>query len=160
MTATPNDESASARRSIAELQQRLAAALAELQTRSTERDEALAQQAATSEVLQIINTCVLPAPPLATGVRPNSVADHPAAGATRASLTVAEPRVLANDGEVRLGAANPARLDRRQPPASTALCFSEGDIPLLKPIRGSMLAAKPPGTRRMPVNVLPEGVRV
>ena len=48
MTALPQDVVADLRRRVAELEQTLESALAE-------RDEAIAQQAATAEVLQVIN---------------------------------------------------------------------------------------------------------
>ena len=49
MTALPKDVVADLRRRIAELEQ-------QLQSAAAERDEAIAQQAATAEILQVINS--------------------------------------------------------------------------------------------------------
>ena len=56
LTVTPDDSTADPRRIIAELQRKLDACATDLAQRTAERDEALAQQTATAEVLQVINS--------------------------------------------------------------------------------------------------------
>src|SRR6516162_2490412 len=56
MTAALDDEMTELRRANAELRQRLDERTVELELRTAERDEAHAQQTATSEVLQVINS--------------------------------------------------------------------------------------------------------
>jgi hypothetical protein len=56
MTASLDDEIAELRRANAELRQRLNELTVELELRTAERDEAQAQQTATGEVLQVINS--------------------------------------------------------------------------------------------------------
>src|SRR6516165_12748157 len=56
MTASLDDEMVELRRANAELHQRLDERTAELELRTAERDEAQAQQTATAEVLQVINS--------------------------------------------------------------------------------------------------------
>jgi hypothetical protein len=56
MTAALDDETTELRRANAELRQRLDERTAELELRTAERDEAQAQQTATAEVLQLINS--------------------------------------------------------------------------------------------------------
>ena len=56
LTVTPDDATADPRHIIAELQRKLDACATELAQRTAERDQALAQQTATAEVLQVINS--------------------------------------------------------------------------------------------------------
>ena len=56
MSATPHSTFANPEQLITELQRQLAECRAELTQRTAERDEALAQQTATAEVLQVINS--------------------------------------------------------------------------------------------------------
>ena len=56
LTVTPDDATADPRHIIAELQRKLAACATDLAQRTAERDEAFAQQTATAEVLQVINS--------------------------------------------------------------------------------------------------------
>jgi hypothetical protein len=56
MTASLEDENAELRRANAELRQRLDERTAELELRTAERDEALARETATTEVLGVINS--------------------------------------------------------------------------------------------------------
>jgi PAS domain S-box-containing protein len=56
LTVTPDDATADPRHIIAELQRKLDACATDLAQRTAERDEALAQQTASAEVLQVINS--------------------------------------------------------------------------------------------------------
>jgi hypothetical protein len=56
MTASLDDETTELRRANAELRQQLDERTAELELRTVERDEAQAQQTATAELLQVINS--------------------------------------------------------------------------------------------------------
>jgi GAF domain-containing protein len=56
LIVTPDDATADPRHIIAEIQRKLDACATELAQRTAERDEALAQQTATAEVLQVINS--------------------------------------------------------------------------------------------------------
>jgi hypothetical protein len=56
LTVTPDDATADHRHIIAEFQRKLDACATELAQRTAERDEALARDAATTEVLQVINS--------------------------------------------------------------------------------------------------------
>ena len=56
MSVIPDAEAADPRQTIADLQRKLDESTVELQARTTERDEALAREIATAEVLQVINS--------------------------------------------------------------------------------------------------------
>ena len=100
---------------------------------------------------------------IATDVRRHSVADRPAADTTRPGMTSARPSALGNERRgmswhsKRSTLQHLSAVNRR---LRSPLACGEGDLPLLKAVRGAILAAKPPESGECRLNQIERALRI